>query len=345
MGHVGVYGADGFVGGLVRSELHDRGHRVVELDARGADPDRIDVASLADVDVVINAAGPYCRTACAVAAAALEVGRGYVDVGIEPDVLRRLHAEFDAPARAGGVSVVTGAGLVPAIGDLLAGIAAADQAVEIVEVAYAFPAVRHARGGRWSSGTRRSSLRLAGMSCTSWVDGGLVNEPIGSWRRLAWFPRPVGPRHAALVPGGETVLVPSWLSTARTVRTYLALAGWQAELLQATCRIVRRRSDGHLARWLARNGAPPHERVRSATRWAAVVEAEGAEGLTRAWAWGRDPYGTSAAVAVAAAEQIVRGEAPTGVFTPAELGADGLLDELAARTGLRWGVRRSGSLR
>jgi hypothetical protein len=176
--------------------------------------------------------------------------------------------------------------------------------------------------------------------------GRVVEELPGEVRRLAWFPRPVGPVHAAGVPAPEPLTVPRHVPSARTVRTYLALSSWRAELLQAAGNLARRpRGRRLLADRLTSRAGTPSVAQRAAARWACVVEAEGEEGVARAWAYGTDPYGTGAASIVALAEAVLAGRADAGVVPPAlvEVPAD-LLDTLSARTDLRWSVSRPSTI-
>jgi short subunit dehydrogenase-like uncharacterized protein len=131
-----LYGATGYTGSLLarsaaarrlspilagRSALRleplalDLGleHRVVGLD--GVPP----AEALRDVCVLVNAAGPFSRTADALADACIRDGVHYLDIGGELPVFERLHAR-DASARARGVMVMPGVGLVVVASDCLA---------------------------------------------------------------------------------------------------------------------------------------------------------------------------------------------------------------------------------
>jgi short subunit dehydrogenase-like uncharacterized protein len=77
---------------------------------------------LEDIDVVINAAGPFAFTAERLAKAALEVGCHYVDINGELDVYRKL----DDLARAAAqrkIAIVSGAGHIAASSDSLLDVA------------------------------------------------------------------------------------------------------------------------------------------------------------------------------------------------------------------------------
>ena len=103
-----LYGAAGHTGALIAQHAHRRGHRPV-LAGRSAptitalaehlhlphravsldDPAALD-AALADVDLVLNAAGPFLHTATPLAEACLHAGVHYLDIGNELQVFRAL---------------------------------------------------------------------------------------------------------------------------------------------------------------------------------------------------------------------------------------------------------------
>ena len=64
----------------------------------------------ASARVVVNAVGPYRRSAEPVISACVDAGAHYLDVTGETDVVADMVARFDASARAAGVCIVQGAG-------------------------------------------------------------------------------------------------------------------------------------------------------------------------------------------------------------------------------------------
>jgi short subunit dehydrogenase-like uncharacterized protein len=341
---IGVLGAEGFTGGLLVEELSRHGHEPVPLDdapLRAGDAATLRTA-LTTCDLAISTLGPGDPVVRAVVDAAIATGTHLVDLAGDPATLRWAAAERDAAAREAGVTVVVGAGFASVPGDPLAHLAGhALTSPREVHVCYAFPSA----GGflaALSGGTRRAIAERLGEPGLAVHHGELVEELPGETRRLAWFPRPVGPAHAAGVPGPEPLTVPQHVPSARTVRTYLALTSWRAELLQAAGSLARWRAGRRfLERRLTARRAAPTPARRSTTRWACVAEAAGEEGVARAWAYGTDPYGTGAAAAVALAEAVVGGHADAGVIPPSltEVPAE-LLDTLSARTDLRWAISR-----
>lgn len=361
MALVGLLGGTGYTGRLVLETLAGTG-LTVRLGARRPDDlaglvpgtcdvedvRRVDVTSPADVsgfleglDAVLTTVGPFDALGRGVVAGAVEAGVPYVDSTGEQPFLRWMEEAWDAPARRDGVPLVPAAGFDYLPGDLLAARACAHvRDPDEVHVAYALPRMSDLVRGL-SRGTRRSIATMVGAPLAARVGGRLVEERAGERRRLAWFPRPAGPRHAAGVGGGEPLSVPRHVEDLDTVRTYLAVPSLVAELMQAGAGLAGR---GGTRAWLERamTAAPdPSPARRAATRWACVAEAHGADGVARAWAYGTDVYGFTAHAMVAVAERLVDEDAPVpgGVLAPAMVDdAAVLLDDLALRTGLRWSV-------
>jgi short subunit dehydrogenase-like uncharacterized protein len=360
---IAVLGAAGQTGRLVTAELLRRGHRVraaapdlARLHERltalaGAwDPHEADarrpetlVSLLDGVDALVSAAGPHEEVGREVIEAAFHAGVHYVDASLEPRFVLEAY-EHDARARAAAVTAVPGAGFPTVPLDLLAHLAhGAVTGGEELHLALTAPSRGGLRAGA-GPGARRVLARQLSSPVISWVDAGASEEHVGEARRLAWFPRPVGPAHAAAVPAVCSVSVPRHVPGVDLVRTYLALPGWRAELLQMAGNLARwAPARRQLEQWVAGSGTEPTSRRRDEVRWATVAETHGREGVARAWANGRDPAALTATGLVVLLEAILAGEAPAGVLAPAEVGpADELLDRLAARGALRWSISRPG---
>ena len=237
---------------------------------------------------------------------------------------------------AAGPGDVTVAGFWGGLGSLLAAtaVAEADDPRE-VHVAYGFPGARRLVR-RASRGLRDDLVGVATDEAVAKVDGALVPEPLGEGRRLAWFPKPVGPAHAVAAGGLEHRVdlgVP-------TVRTWIASRALTAELLQAIGRLDPATGVGAWLRQRAQAGGG----VAGATsdvRWAVVVECRNADGgIVRAWANGTDPVAAAADLLLIAAGRVAAGHmAADG--TVAGLGdVRGQLDAAADRRALRWSVSR-----
>lgn len=366
---VAVMGATGTVGAEVVARLAERGYELLALVRRGEQaasppPSVAELASvrslpapgteaaaadwraaLAGVDVVVDAVGAGGRLREDLLQAALGAGVDVVDLEPEQPAVAAVFDRHPAAATAAGVAIVPGAGLRHAIGDALTAVAADTVELPVeAHIAYLFPG-RRAGLSRASPGRRLSAAAALGAPVEVLVHGELTTELPGEARRLAWFPRPVGPSHAAGIAGGEVRSVPRHQPGLRTIRTYLAVPSWRAELLQAGGALARRPAlRRRLAARLERERPAPGPATRAAARWGCVAEVAGADRLARAWAYGHDPYTLSAAVAAALVAGLVQRPGLAGVLAPAEvLAPRELLDGVSDVTDLRWSLTATGA--
>jgi short subunit dehydrogenase-like uncharacterized protein len=116
-----IYGATGYVGSLlvaaaaerqIDAVVAGRSESVVEVAAAaGMEPRVGDVDNIVvdDVDVVVNAAGPFAHTAASLARRCVESGVHYVDLAGEAAEFEAVHAVHDS-AVAAGVTLMPGVG-------------------------------------------------------------------------------------------------------------------------------------------------------------------------------------------------------------------------------------------
>lgn len=299
-------------------------------------------AALDGVTLLVGAVGPARHLGAGVLDAALAAGTHLVDVGSSPPYLRLVLDQQARHIERRGLTVVPGAGTAPLVGDLLAAVAAGlVDAPREVHVAYALPGGAHR--GEATPGVRASLAAGVGQPLLAVRDGQLAEELPGEERRLAWFPRPVGPHHAAASAGGEPLTVPRHVPHLRTVRTYLAMPSWRAELVQLQANAARwDRVRRRLVAWLERDHPPPSATRRAGLRWGVVAEVAGGDALARAWAYGHDPYELASRAIVEVVARVCTGRAPVGVLVPAQVDEPRqLLDALSAVTDLRWSTARS----
>lgn len=284
-----------------------------------------------------------------VAAAAVAAGAHYLDVRSTSGHLTQMAEAVDDVAKRAGRVVLPGltADLVP--GEALALLAAGAVAhPREVHVSFALPSAsgvllpvsRVATPG----GRRGWHAQLVGPA-PALVNGVPLDEQVAEARRLAWFPRPVGPVHAVGVGSAVAWALPRTLLGISTVRSYLAMPGWRAELVQFL---------GGASRWApvhrrlesrARRGGLRSRSILGGTRWAVVAEAQGAGGqVARAWANGSDPLAVLGGIVAILVDELDRdpqGERPGGVHPPsAVLAPDTMLDLAAANLPLRWSLVR-----
>ncbi|WP_052667234.1 saccharopine dehydrogenase NADP-binding domain-containing protein [Nitriliruptor alkaliphilus] len=365
MPRTALLGATGAVGERVAPLLVDRAHQLVLV---GRDQGRLEQlqehlelqferaveirtldagassaslrAALDGVDLAVSA----LPVSDGVAARAFDVAlAGAVHLVDTVDVQPYLVRAYDHHDRAFGTGtvVVPGVGWRTAVGDLLTAVAAERVlAPREVHVATVVPE----RGGLLRAASPGVLVGIASTLGAAFVaveGGARVEELPGEERRLAWFPRPFGPRHAASVPGLEPLSVPRHQPQVQRVRSYLALSTPRAELLQAVANLARwEPARRHLARRLER-GADRWRPGRPPARWAVVAEVEGEDGLARAWANGHDLAEATALLVAIVADAVAAGTATPGVIPPAHAGPPrDLLDALAAASSIRWSVSR-----
>jgi len=158
-GKVLLYGATGYTGRLIAARLARQGVKVV---VAGRDPERVRAmarslavegrafsldlprhidAALADVDLVLHAAGPFLETAPAMMSACLRAGAHYLDLAGEWPVFAQA-MDLDAAAVAAGVMVMPGVGLTIAVTDCLLALAHRSQPDAVaLRVAMSWPQV------------------------------------------------------------------------------------------------------------------------------------------------------------------------------------------------------------
>jgi len=122
-----LYGASGYTGALIAQHAVENGHRPV-LAGRSASAvralaDKLELPyrvltlddpaalheALSDIDLVLNAAGPFLHTATPMAEACLDAATHYVDISNELQVFRSLY-DLDQRARAAHLAVIPGVG-------------------------------------------------------------------------------------------------------------------------------------------------------------------------------------------------------------------------------------------
>ncbi len=328
-----MLGASGELGARVAAALEARGAAVMRPDPR-------DVVLGRDVGVVVDASASVGEPRRERAAAVVGAGGMLVELTLDPsDVAWGMEHLAVGPG-----TVAYACGLLGGMGELLTAVALdGDRGGRGDEshVTYALPD-RRGLAGASTPGLRRAIARWVAGQPVALPAGG-EPELVAETRRLAWFPRPVGPVHAASIPTPECWTLPLTHRALRVARTYVALPSWKAELVQALGGASRSpRFARRLTRRLTRPRAVPGAAVRSTTRWACVAELPGADGVTRAWAYGHDPLTTGAELIAAVVSRVAGdpGRRP-GVAGPSSLvPARDVLDELAVRTDLRWSVTR-----
>jgi short subunit dehydrogenase-like uncharacterized protein len=112
-----IYGATGFTGGMIAAEAVRRGERPL-LVGRSAERLRAvaeplglewSIAPLDDVELVVNAAGPFAATIGPVLDACIAMGAHYIDISNELDGAQHVFAQ-DARVRRANIAAIPAAG-------------------------------------------------------------------------------------------------------------------------------------------------------------------------------------------------------------------------------------------
>ncbi|MEZ4390686.1 MAG: saccharopine dehydrogenase NADP-binding domain-containing protein [Polyangiales bacterium] len=332
-----VYGASGYTGELIAERAAELGLRPI-LAGRSAeklrplaerfamptrvfgldDPEAID-RGLADVDVVIHAAGPFSRTSRPMLEACLRARSHYLDITGEISVFEACAAR-GREAQDAGVMVMPGTGFDVVPSDCLAK-HVAQRLPEATELTLAFQSV----GGGTSHGTATTMVESLHLPNQVRRDGVIVDVPSGSLWRDIDFGR--GPRAAMSIPWGDVST--AFSSTAiPNIAVYIAAppaARWGAKLLPYAGPLLGSAWVQRALRSRIPPGGPSAEaRARSFTlMWA---EARSRERRVVSRMRVPEGYTLTARTSVEIARRVLGGDAQPGFRTPSTVfGADFIL--------------------
>jgi len=350
-----VYGATGYTGKLVVTELAGRG---VPLVLAGRSADRLtavgasvaagveaiveapldDHRALRDAagrgSVLVNCAGPFARTGGPVLEAAIAAGAHYVDTTGEQDWIQRVLTDHDPALRAAGVAAVPGMGFDYLPGDLLCNVVGAPLGpLERLDVAY------HLEGFGMTRGTQRSALEMLDGRDVVYEDGAWAPGGSRPLRASVVFPEPIGRQTVGRYPAGEVVTAPRHLDVrtiAARISTSSIAPGPAAALVPyatpVIARLLRTPLKGLVDRAIERLPEGPPEDERRAVGWTIVVTATAVDGrVGKGVVRGPDIYGLTART-IADAAQTLGSDAFTGSggLAPAQaFDATATLDALA----------------
>lgn len=345
------YGAYGFVGELIAREATARGAdpilagrdgeelatvaRNLDQPARQfdlADPTAVRDA-LADVDCVLNCAGPFSNTADELVAGCLQTGTDYVDVTGEIPVIERIRG-WDDLARDAGVTLFPSAAFssVP-----LSCLAAhlAERRPHATQIALGADSFRIP-----SVGTLKTVIEGGETGGMVYRDGQLEHVP-ATWRnREIDFGR--GVRPAVTMPLGD-VSTAQAATRVPNVELY-AFVPRPARLALRAHRYVAPAFAATPVQWalkqlaeLAREGPSESARRRGSAYLWGEARVEGADEATQEPAVARlrtpDAYVVTVDAAVTVAERVLAGDVDAGYQTPPEAFGPEFVTELAGMGG------------
>lgn len=325
-----LYGAYGYTGELIAREAVRRGlqpllagrdagrlaplatelgldHRAIALDDAGALE-----AALAEVPLVLHAAGPFARTAAPMVAGCLRTGTHYLDVTGEIAVYEALAAR-DEEARQAGVMLLPGVGFDVVPTDCLA-LYLKNRLPEAVHLELAF-----LNQSGVSRGTATTAIENLGQGGAVRRDGHLVRVPPAYRVREVDFGRGAVP--AVSIPWGDVAT--AYRTTGIPNITVYAYFGRRAPLVMRLSRylgwlLASAPVQALLKAWVQRQPPGPSAEQRATGRsfvWGAATDGAGRQ--VEARLTGPESYTLTVRAALAAVARVRGGEAVPGYQTPA----------------------------
>ncbi len=231
-----VGGAGGMGQAAVRDLIKQEKVEKVVIGTRNADPARLHekirasakvslvqadaldhsglVAAIRGCDAVINCAGPFYKTAVAVARAAVEAGVSYLDICDDYEGAGALYAsDLDEAARKAGVTVLTGMGSDPGTNNIVAKYFAdqLDQ-VDEIELFWVVSIADLGPGAAWDH-----SLHMVTGQVPQFLDGKLTQVQGGTGEEAVRFLDPLGECLLSYVGHPQPLTIPRYLPGVKKV--------------------------------------------------------------------------------------------------------------------------------
>jgi len=339
-GMILIYGATGFTGRLLAERLKKKARHAPIVAGRTAhlvqalanrlnaagrtftldEPDTLD-KELADVDVVVNAAGPFTQTAGPLIEACLRTRTHYLDISGELPAFQTAHGYHEI-ALTSGIMIMPGVGLGVVASDCLA-----------THVAAKCPHAKYLRIGLLqphtiSRGSLRAVLGMAQSNVKVRRNGALLSIPIGRLQRS--FDYGDGERMSVAVSWADVFT--AYFSTGiPNIETYVEANLMLRAVYQITAGTADLMQVELIQRWLSIAAAAWPEGPPSAQRrqGKCVLVAEAEDGWRRSVCSRletNDGYDFTAEAAAEIARRVVSGNFCAGFQTPAKVyGADLIL--------------------
>ena len=316
-----IYGATGYMGRMAAKYAAAQGLDIV-VAGRNKDrlrtlavqlnvpyriftPDALPPEALNGVDVLLNCAGPFARTANALMQACIKAGVDYLDITAEIKVYE-LADRLGAEAATSGVMLLPGVGWDVVPTDCLAvHVARRVQAPQSINIALQV-------AGSMSRGSALSVSEIIGAGLLARIDGLLVPTPAAQPRSFDF-----GDGLEVCAPLSFGDLITSWHSTGiPNVSMFVHFSGDPIP-------------EGNIS--MLPEG--PDVQQREAHRARAVAEVIGVDGTTaRSVIETVNGYTYTPLAAVEAARRVLAGERRPGFETPAKLLGVGFAESIAGTT-------------
>lgn len=187
------------------------------------------VSAIRGVDVVINCAGPFYKTAVAVARAAVEAKVNYIDICDDYEAVPILFAsDIDDAAKAAGITVLTGMGSDPGTNNVIVKWHA--NQLDRVDEIHLFWVVSIAElaGAAWDH-----SLHMVTGKIPQYLDGKLEYVDGGTGEETATFLEPLGTCVVRYVGHPQPITIPRYIEGVKKVVIKGALIpGWVDQLIK-----------------------------------------------------------------------------------------------------------------
>jgi len=171
------------------------------------------VSAIKDVDVVINCAGPFYKTAVAVAKAAVEAKVNYIDICDDYEAAEILFAsDIDKAAKEAGITVLTGMGSDPGTNNVLVKWYA--NKLDRVDEIYLYWVVSIAElaGAAWDH-----SLHMTLGKIPQYFDGKLQHVEGGGGEETEKFLDPLGECLISYVGHPQPITIPRYIKDVKKV--------------------------------------------------------------------------------------------------------------------------------
>jgi short subunit dehydrogenase-like uncharacterized protein len=335
-----IYGANGYTGRLIAQQAKSLGLQPI-LAGRSADIQRLGTElglpvrqfdlsnqaasskALADVQLVLNCAGPFSATAAPMLQACLAAGAHYLDITGEYTVFEHAHSLHEQ-AKAAGVVVCPGVGFDVVPSDCVA-VALKAAMPDAIELTLGFDTA-----SGLSPGTSKTMLENLADGGKVREHGTLISVPNGYKKRLVDFG--YGPKWAMTIPWGDVVT--AYYSTAiPAISVYVPAPKMMIQLMRGLDGIrpafawpwLQRLLTGVINRWVKGPTAEQRASLRTAV-WGEVRNAKGEVKTARIET--HNGYELTVHSALHVVQWLLANPQPGGYSTPAQLLGWQLVEQL-----------------
>mgnify|MGYP001557080532 CR=1 FL=1 len=334
-----IYGANGYTGKLIAEHAKARGHNPViagrnqrkieqlaidlQLDYMVFDLSDVNIIAeaIADMSLVLLAAGPYMHTSDPVVKACLATHTHYLDITGEIDVFERIFS-YDDVARKNRIALIPGVGFDVVPTDCLAKYVA-DQLPSATHLDIGIASLSGV-----SAGTTKTAIEGASTGGKVRRNGMLQPHPIGTDTKQLRFMH--GYYDALAIPWGDlatayhTTRIPNITTYMTLPPSAIKMAGRGSRIMQV---MMQNRMIKSIAKGLAGTFVKgPNATQRKTARSYAYAKASNSSRSVEAWLDTIEAYQFTAEASVLAVEQTLERQL-AGALTPAlAFGKDFVLD-------------------